>query len=49
MSGLTILTGDTCWTAIGHAVPTLTVVRVLPVALSLIGLSLVTPRTVLVR
>jgi NhaP-type Na+/H+ or K+/H+ antiporter len=35
-----VLTGQTSWTAIGYAVLSLTVVRMLPVALALIGLGL---------
>jgi len=35
-----VLTGQTSWTAIGYAVLSLTVVRMLPVALSLLGLGL---------
>jgi NhaP-type Na+/H+ or K+/H+ antiporter len=41
-----VLTGDTYWRAVGYAVLSLTVVRMIPVALSLIGLGM-QPRTVL--
>jgi hypothetical protein len=49
MSGLTILTGNPCRTAIGYEAFNLTVFRFPPVALSLTGLSLVAPRAFLVR